>query len=176
MRQQHGHRGVGAVLHREALSSIQGRLWLELWPPTVSVMAPQWLIGAFFVQGLLWRRFLYLRKQGEEKFPVLKKVEELFSSNQAADAWAGNGECSCQPHSGSVAVLINAAKVYHSQKGPSDKWVAELRGGLVVEGAWSKTDTGARPKQIQILRGNGRSASSLYVPLTQHTAPSIWPW
>lgn len=72
-------------------------------------------------------------------------------------------------------MLINAAKVYPSQKGPSDKWVAELRGGLVVEGAWSETDTGARPKQIQILRGNGCLASSLYVLLTQHIAPSIWP-
>lgn len=79
------------------------------------------------------------------------------------------------PTPAAVAMLIDAAKACHGQKGPSDKGVAELRGGLVVEGAWRETDTGARPKQIQILRGNGRSPSSLYVPLTQHIAAGIWP-
>lgn len=60
-------------MHRQALPSLQGiSLQLELRPPAVSVMAPQWLTRAFFVQGLLRRGFLYLRKQGEEKFPVLK--------------------------------------------------------------------------------------------------------
>lgn len=77
---------------------------------------------------------------------------------------------------GSVAVLIDAAKVNQSQKALSEKWAAELRGRPVVKGDWNKTDTGERPKQIQILRRSGCLASSLHVPLMQHTAPSIWPW
>lgn len=163
----------------EALPSLQGRLWLELWAPTASVMAHQWLIGGFFVQGLLRRRFLYLRKQGEEKFPVLKKVWELFSSNQAADAWAGNGEGSYLPAPRRVSALIRAAKVYHSLSGwtlsgPGDTWVAELRtyGGRCWDWdwCWSKTKTSPNPER------KGAFGFPRCVPLTQHTAPSIWPW